>query len=628
MTLASRTRIENERNASTSHDDAMNVGRYWTYLRTRWGVAVICVVAAVTVLSWVVGSLVPLVGLLILAGGGALRQHGLARAVSHSSIWTIAALLTISIIGNRWSFLTAPTTVAAALGGAAVLFGLLALRPAVSRWPKVRDWPWAVLVGPALLSTALAAFTLRFGSLPAWAMSGDTRNHLFLIDRIREAGGWNWTLDSYPAGFNALAALLTLPADETTGAGGILEHRINGIALLLVLLLMLFGLLAGLVARGPRGGWGSHMRGAAGSFLLVTPLALTQVFSGGFYPVALAWLVALSGLFLIASSRQGLFWPAVVSLATTILLLMTAPQIAPLPAMAWLMAAASRVASPKARLAAYVGLGIGGLIVARWLLDALGQRYPNFQQTLLADGYVEQFSPWLLLAVPTVAAVSLYMYRGAAQARMAAVVFAGGAITWVVCSWIVSLKGDWSYYSIKGFWIAVIALLPLAIGRAHGAERDGPQRAAAPIVLLLIITCVPLLFFNGRVASWNPLLRLPVGWINPDHREAATVIWLADRSPAFVWKLNEAEEDRKINIWSSYFLFPVGEAQPSGRPATWSYSLDTTKPGYFCWLFEVYPDVKVYADDEAEAERLRTTCGVGKESVPLLPPDAREEFAP
>ncbi len=628
MTLASRAGSDSEREANASSRDSTNVDSHRTYPRPVWVATVVGVVAAVAVLSRAVGSLVPLVGLLTLAGGSALRHQGLARAMSHSSIWTIAGLLAISVLGSRWDFLTAPATVAAILGGSAILFGVLAFRPTLPRWPRARDWPWTVLVGPALLSTALATFTLRFGSLPAWAMSGDTRNHLFLIDRIREAGGWDWTLDSYPGGFNALAALLTLPADEAASAGAVLEHRINGIALLLVLILLLFGLLAGLVARGTRGGWGSHMRGAAGSFLLVTPLALTQIFSGGFYPVALAWLVGLSGLFLIASSRQGLFLPAVVSLATTVLLLMSAPQIAPLPAMAWLMMAASRFSSPKARVVTYIALGASGLLATHWLLGALGQQYPNFQRTLVTDGYVEQFSPWLLLAVPTVAAVSLVMYRGATQARMTAVVFAGSAITWIVCSWIVSLKGDWSYYSIKGLWIAVVALLPLAISRAFGAERDGPIRSAVPVALLLVVTCVPLLFFNGRVASWNPLLRLPIGWINPDNREAATVIWLADRSPAFVWKLNEPEEDRKINIWSSYFLFPVGEAQPSSRPSTWSYSLETTKPGYFCWLFEAYPDVKVYADDEAEAEKLRTTCGVEEESVPLLPPEAREEFAP
>jgi len=628
MTLTSSTGSDNERRANAANEDSVNVAPDQSYPWPAWTATVVGVVAAVAVLSWVLGSLVPLVGLLILAGGGALRHQGLARALSQSSIWTIAALLAISILGSRWDFLTAPVTVAATLVATAILCGLLAFRPTLPRWPKAREWPWTVLVGPALLSTALAAFTLRFGSLPAWAMSGDSRNHLFLIDQIREGAGWNWTLESYPGGFNALVALLTLPADEAAGAGAILEHRINGLALLLVLMLLLFGLLAGLVACGPRSGWGSHMRGAAGSFLLVTPLALTQVFSGGFYPISLAWLVGLSGLYLLASTRRGLWWPTVIVLVTSVLLLMTAPQIAPLPAIAWLMLLASRVIQPRLRLVSYVGLGTLGLLAARWLLDALGERYPNRLGTLVADGYVEQFSPWLLLAVPVIAAVSLAMYRGAAQVRTAAIVVAGSALTWVICHWIVSLKGDWSYYSTKTLWIAVVALLPLAISRAFGAERDGLRRSAVPVALLLIVTCVPLLFFNGRVASWNPLLRLPIGWINPDNREAATVIWLADRSPAFVWQLNEPEEDRKINIWSSYFLFPAGEAQPSSRPSTWSYSLETTKPGYFCWLFEAYPDVKVYADDEAEAEKLRTTCGVEEESVPLLPPETREEFAP
>jgi hypothetical protein len=628
MTLASHTGSDSEQTPNASNEDPVNLKPYRSYPWPAWAATVVGVVAAATVLSWVLGSLVPLAGLLIFAGGGSLRNQGLARAMSHSSIWTIAALLTISILGSRWNFLTAPAIVAAILGGATILLGILAFRPTLPRWPRAQEWPWTVLVGPALLLIALAAFTLRFGSLPAWAMSGDARNHLFFIDEVREAGGWDWTLDSYPGGFNALVALLTLPADEAAGAGAILEHRINGIALLLVLILGLFGLLAGLVARGPRGGWGSHLRGAAGSFLLVTPLALTQVFSGGFFPIPLAWLVGLSGLYLLASDRRCLGWPVVTALATSVLLLMNVPQIAPLPAMAWLMLAASRVTQPRLRLVSYIGLGTLGLIAARGLIEALGERYPNQLRALVADGYVEQFSPWLLLAVTVIAAVSLALYRGAAQVQITAIVIAGSALTWVICNWIVSLRGEWSYYSTKALWIAVVALLPLAISRAFGAERDGLRRSTVPVALLLIVTCVPLLLFNGRVASWNPLLRLPIGWIHPDHREAATVIWLADRSPAFVWKLNEPEEDRKINIWSSYFLFPVGEAQSASQPATWSYSPDTVKPSHFCWLFQAYPDVKVYADDEAEAEQLRTKCGVGEESVPLLPPDAREEFAP
>jgi len=628
MIMTSRTGPANERGTSASDDDSAPAKLRQTNLWPARVAIVVGAVAAVALFSWVLGSLVPLVGLLLAAGGAALRHQGLARALSYSSIWTIAALLAMSILGSRWGFVTAPATVTAVLVVAATVVGLLACRPSLSPPPQLRDWPWPVLLGPALLCLALATFTLRFGSLPAWAMSGDTRNQLFMIDRIRETSGWNWTLDSYPGGFNALAALLTLPADEAAGAGAILQHRITGIALLLVLMLLLFGLLAGLVARGPRGGWGAGLRGAAGSFLLITPLALTQVFTGGFYPISLAWLVGLSGLYLLASTRQGLGWPTVTALVTSVLLLMTAPQIAPIPAIAWLMLVASRIAQPRWRIVSYVCFGALGLLAARWLLAELGERYPNRLQTLVADGYVEQFSPWLLLAVPVIAAVSLVMYGGAAQARLTAIVVAGSALTWVICMWIVSLKGDWSYYSTKTLWIAVVALLPLAISRAYGAEREGTIRSAVPVALLLIVTCVPLLFFNGRVASWNPLLRLPIGWINPDSREAATVLWLADRAPAFVWKLNDAPADQKINIWSSYFLFPVGAAEPDSRAATWSYGLDTDKPQAFCWLFDSYPDATVYAVDEASANTLRSACGVGAQRVPLLPPAERERFAP
>ena len=467
------------------------------------------------------------------------------------------------------------------------------------------------VLGPGLLLGSVLVSVFRFGSVPAWAMGGDARNHVLFTQFLDSDGGWTTSI-TYPAFANALSAWVNAPSDTADSLANVQSQ-----ALLWLVLLCSFSLLSGLMAsQGPPP---KRLRGAVGSLVAISPLALGQL-AEGFFPVA--W-VSLATLGLAAA----LLTPGVRHLQFLLysglgiaLVALTFPPMAPVVA---LLAIGARVASLKLRPSpafALVGIALIACILVLVRLSRSGTVVTN----LSSSGASLHYSELLLVALISVAFLNyLSNQTGEQWAFLVAVGLALIGLT-IVLLWLESLSetGATAYYWSKTLIIGFGAPLPLTLGTS--ATEPAPTTAVGnpralwltASTLALVITYVPVLFAS---APKLPVLKIAQGWFLPSVEEAGLVFEIEARDPTAVeWGTYDPETDRRINIWLGSGRSISGDRNLSDEGYAWAYTGDMVGLSGICDLLARRSEMDLYVDTSAQAELALAACSVEAQRVHIV----------
>jgi hypothetical protein len=608
-------------------------------LRPRIGWA-LAAGAAALLLSWGAHSLVPLFAAQVLATALTLSARvGRTVALSWSVLVSTAGLAALA--GMGWLLGTGLHPIVTGLVLLVVLMGAMLVRVPAPRlsW---RGAAWGALAGPLLLLVTAGFYAVVWGPVPAWAMSGDSRNH-YLMTGVIQSEGWRF-FDGYPALNNAVTAALQIPASGVPSGTSVILG-VQTMAQVLLLFLCLLGLAAGLLAagngvRGPA----AQLRAAAGSGIAVSPFVLSMVLFGGFHPIPLTILILISSFTVLLVGRPGPLGALVVMGLATVLLARIFPVAATLPSAVlvgqW---AHARISRPTvARFVQMGALLIGYLAILLLLLRFLDAR-ESIVIPLTQEGGIAHRGPELLGGVLILAIVSWSVHRVRPQAGALLVVTFATLTLGVVAWWLVDLRGFLGYYAAKTLWIGTAALLPAALARVGDpsspaleavagpsgtesgrAPSDTVKRALAPVLIFGFLTVIPKVFGThiGSETVNNSLNAIAQGWLLPN-TEAARVLQHAGDTAgeSYFWGVFDAETDRRIDIWSTAVRFPSGRAELGDRVATWAYSGDVVAPPMFCAFLLTDPASQVWTRTPAQADELARTCRVAATRVRPIPPE-------
>ena len=169
--------------------------------------------------------------------------------------------------------------------------------------------PLAVgLIGSAFLLILIARSIQLNGSVYPWAMSGDSRNHLYVVRQTVSSGRVK-IIDSYPAFGNALVGVMSgWRIDENSAKLGKLAYEIRLLAMTIVMYLIGIGFLSSrAVSRGFRRN-NVFVLIAAGlmSFVMLSQLWLENYMRWGFVSSGLVILVCLALFNVLTSSETPL----------------------------------------------------------------------------------------------------------------------------------------------------------------------------------------------------------------------------------------------------------------------------------------------------------------------------------
>lgn len=575
----------------------------------------LCVVASAGV-SLVAGSFAPALLVTVLAAGVALRPRQPAVGLAASLLATCATALVLITVPVRFG-VPLPWWVFPAL---LLIVGGGATWSAASRWSDVRAGlrlvPATVLIGPVLLLLTVVGYAIRWGPIPAWAMSGDARNHLLTTEAIVQAGGWTF-LTAYPALENSLVALVSLPREgDPLGTALILD--VQTMAQVMVVILLILGVLAGLVATGRITvlSAGAQLRAAVASCLVVSPLLLGGTLIGGFHAVPLAVLivVAVTGWLLLTEHS----WWAAAGVATggSVLLATSYPLIAPVAVGAFLGWWLTRAPRPSRALALPAVVTVAALTVLGVVLWVVAAR-PDLVAILIAAGGIARRSPPLLLAPLAVAVMSWIVVRTWSQARGIAVVAVGSLFVATVVAWLVWLAADYSYYAEKTLWLGAVGLLPVAAARLDLVPTDTIRRSLAPALTLGAMCFVPLLFGGGGVLL--PSVTVLQGWWSPSAAQVQVVQELPDQvDHNYLWRIYGPDADRPVNNWLSSWNAPTGDINFSQPALSWTYAPTAVIAQTYCDWLTAQPDSIVWAATPSSAKELRGECDAAGSRIRVL----------
>ena len=511
--------------------------------------------------SWALGLLVELSVLIAMNMSFALLRHGpLAR-------WECFVELGTPIV----------LALVCAVGFAPAQQGLADREPS-SRSLLALAASFVVLAGYLLLQHRGQNFGI------AWAMSGDSRNHAMIMQRIIFSGGLTIAgLKSYPCIVDSVSAIISV-ADGRSGLppGDRMVHDAQAIASTFVLSIIGIASLsmASLYQFVPRAvrfrsripaGVTVAMFACAG--IAITPLVLGTALNEGFLSAYGALPVALAVVVLALHLCDRPSFPMLVLLGVgTGITSFSWTMLAIVPAAASLVVVAvyvQKAFAHRGSLPSYLrshwiwALGAAfscGLIA--FLVCAMFVQRHVLETTLAQAGAIIPVSKSLLVVIGLASVGFLCVARIRTNRVRLLIPIACAGCGMLAVVWINSLAQhhgpDWIYYSVKTEWIIAsstiwVAFVPIAL---HASKDGGPEGSSSwqPVMnttqALAFSTVIYVLLMTTTVLT-SPLPIAFRGWSQPTASEVSVVQRVGNmKAPFVVWNYLNSGEDRLGNFWA------------------------------------------------------------------------------
>lgn len=176
----------------------------------------------------------------------------------------------------------------------------------ISTNAKPRNYSLALFTGPTIfISFATFAYT-KFGGVLTWAMSGDSRNHVYQMRAVIDRGGIV-LFNGYPALANGIASLLGgWQYNSDAVGGGHLGTEIHILGLTSALSLVICSVFSGLfIENNPRKGCIQVSYFVAViSLIPISQFFLNTYFTEGFFPSSFSLAVLLAVLYEVTRSNS------------------------------------------------------------------------------------------------------------------------------------------------------------------------------------------------------------------------------------------------------------------------------------------------------------------------------------
>lgn len=500
------------------------------------------------------------------------------------------------------------------------------------------------IMGVALTAGAVDATVDGFAA--AWAMSGDARNHVFVLRGVIDAGGI--TVDSlraYPLLFNGFVAAHAAAEGRPLGQPGeLLQEDVDSLAALYVLIV---ALLAGVVASAAAqvvslcrtsfeaSGLGAYLLAGGAGLLVMSPIVLGTALKDGFFTGLAGLLIFVCAIMTtVRSQTVPSAETALVTGAAGLLLLMVWPLLALICApLAALAALALFRRTGKAALLAAGCTAVLALIPPLVFYATRAQVVP----VLLLPGAITRPSTWYLVVLVASITLGYFLLRGSPMSALhvPAVTAFAGVVLIVFLAALGEQPAFWGYYSAKTLWLlesslAYLTLVPAAYislqRPAEGAgvaERLARHGATASLVLVAL----------GVIAMGSPLgpplERARTGWMQPSTGIANDVMANGNEAGPYVfwnWSVPQVYngDDRLANFWAMavWAVRPDGTYTSgntvAGGPVAWAYRAggDTSE---LCELAAGVPGLRIHTRDGTLQAKLSEACPAAQVSVRLEP---------
>jgi len=212
-----------------------------------------------------------------------------------------------------------------------IFFGLIAYFR-LSRSSGARSYSLAIFTGPTIFISFLVFAYIRFEGVLTWAMSGDSRNHIYQIRAVIDRGGII-LFNGYPAVANGFAALLGgWQYDSTSAGSGQLGSEVQILGLTSALILVICSIFSGLFIKTEIG----TNRGATAvavatiSLIPFSQFFLNTYFVEGFFPSSFCLAVLLAVVFEMTRDHSTNISKVASCIMGSSLILLTFPLLLPL----------------------------------------------------------------------------------------------------------------------------------------------------------------------------------------------------------------------------------------------------------------------------------------------------------
>jgi len=597
--------------------------------RAIWLTTYLVVLAVACVWPFVGGSLLLLVGIVLVPGLLLLRSR-MSLGASLALLFVVFgwAILGIMVVARYTGIpALAAVVIAGAAGGALCAIRLHRVGSSFSRLDAV-DLGLAAFGGLVWCGVLLAAVVLPGATPLSWAMMGDAANNVLFAREVLQHGGVGLGAGENPVPLTAaLIAFFTLPAafSGSPSAGAQIAALAEMWSLGIVAACVLCGALALSVARGR-----STMTLLAAAVASSLPLSWTML-SGpvtlGFvnFHLTIALLVA-SLITLVHAGRAVLTSLVTLALAIALTLALWAP-LAGIPGVAFLVLV---IVHRRAVFALRRGrLALALLAMAQPVAVFLTLSVPALigQGDLLEEalGAVFEFRKVMVLAVLLLAVVFGLLHARATRSPdliwILVALVGGGGFCLGLLLW---LRRDqdtlWSYYQLKFLWFFLAMLLIVAVvaGLTFAAAisaRAARSALAAVVVLVTVVgvgeysrATVPT-FSNDSQALKSPVARILTGdffSVGEDDRVFSQVVRLVDSDErTMLWQSTDPDED-SIMFWVVQ-LSSTGVGDVALRK--FAYYHDGQSMYDLCTIRKLMgPPVTVITADPSVVERAQEAC--------------------
>ena len=631
------------------------------------GVALVLVLAAVTV--GVAAALIFL-GVVLLAW--AVRRQ--FPEVSGPSSWAVGFLLELSLLVlmsmafalllhgplARWeAILQLVIPVVVALG-----FGAW-------RGPAAHGQPVQEPSGRSLLALVVSAVVLvaylilqhrgkNYGV--AWAMSGDSRDHIQIARTVISSGGLTiHELKSYPAIVNSVSAIMSvaggrsglLPGDlmvhDAQAVASTFVLSIIGIATLFMAAVYQFVPKAVRELRRIPVALTTTLLACAG--IAITPLMLGTTLNEGYLSAYGALPVVLAVLVLALALCDRPSFPMLVLLGVgTVLTMFSWTMLVIVPGTASLVVALvylRQVLVHRKHLGNYLRdrwvwvLGATfsfGLIVILAIATVVQRRVLETQ--LSYPGAIVPPSEDLLFIFGLVSLGFFCVSPTSLRKIRLVIPIACAVVGAIAVHWINTLAHNrgpaWTYYAAKTEWLVAssilwVAFVPIALyaSKIRGTTRNDSWQPVVGTIQALAFSAIIYLLLTATTTLTSPIPIAFRGWTQPAAKEVSIVQQIGNmKAPFAVWNYLNAADDRLGDFWAGLIWDTtrtgVRKQDPVGQYSSfieWAYFEQDTTPS-ICDVAKSAPGVIIVTSDASLKSAMMQTCPSARATITLkkVPP--------
>jgi hypothetical protein len=456
----------------------------------------------------------------------------------------------------------------------------------------------------------------------AWAMSGDSRNHLHVVRETVDAGGMK-AISGYPALANAIVGLFGNWHFELNAPGlGELGKEIRILAFSYIVFILGIGLLAGRLV-GQITGKHKYMLAvcaAAASCVPLSQLWLHNFLTWGFLPIGLALILLLAAVQIALDEERSAKSLAMYMVLAAGLVVLTFPPAAPLVAGPFLIAVVHKLMQDK-RLLQKKLAAISFSIVPSATLWLLAENLP-FRSTVFAKlnlygsiTSINRNALWFL-AIP-LAVIAIF-----GRARSVFVSCIGLSICSIGLVLDHYLRGilETSYYIEKLRWVTVVLVIIVTIAAVAAVIGEVNATAMSWVAFGLL----PIVLFGafGNVfqkSEGNSVVRsFAQGWNHPSAADVRKIIEINKMSPRSIqWRTNSDFVAAQIsNMWQ---VLGINE---SDDVILWPFRADQFSLPEVCSFARKHAPVAIWVVNEEVATAVRALCkyegvtSLGIDSIP------------